>query len=102
MANVRSANTFYMDTQYSAAADELAASKSLRLVGFFMTATGANAVCVLTDNGTKKFEYRLATSGTSIFLPLATMGTPITFSTSVRPTTLTNCTASAVIQESSG
>lgn len=101
MANVRAANTFYMDTQYSAAADELA-TKSLRLIGFFMTATSANAICVLTDSGTKKFEYRLPTSGSSIFLPLMQMGSPITFSTSVRPTTLTNCTASAVIQESSG
>lgn len=101
MANVRSSNTFYMDTQYSAASDELA-TKSLRIIGFFMTATSANAICVLTDSGTKKFEYRLATSGTSVFLPIAQMGAPIIFGTSVRPTTLTNCTASAVIQESSG
>lgn len=96
MANTRSSNTFYIDTQYSGASDELAI-KNLKVLYVIVTATAASAVLALSDSGTAKVNLRVATSGeTSVF---DFSNAPILFATSVRPTTLTNAIATVVIQE---
>lgn len=95
MANVRSSNTYHIDTQYSTS-EELA-EKSLSVTGIVMVSTGANAILVLSDSstGTKKIELRLATSGETLHIPLD--AGPIHFPNGIRPTTVTNCRATVIL-----
>jgi hypothetical protein len=96
MANVRSSNTFYIDTAYSSSTDELV-QKNLKLLSVSVTATSANAVVVLTDSGTKKLDLRVATSGVTTLFDYSEC--PILFANSIRPTTLTNAVVTCVFQE---
>jgi hypothetical protein len=101
MANVRSANTFYIDTQYSTGSDELAI-KNIRVLQITITATSANAVLLLADSttGTKKLDLRVATSGASQIFDFS--DSPVVFPNGIKPTTLTNAVATVVIEESRG
>lgn len=96
MANTRNGNTFYVDTQYSVAADEFA-SKLIRVSSVIVTATAASAVLVLKDSSlATKIDLRVATSGATEQFDF---DPPLVFSTSIRPTTLTNAVATVVFQE---
>lgn len=97
MANVRSANTFYVDTQYAVAADELAI-KNLRVLYVTVTPTAANGRIVLTDSGTNKVDLRAETSGKSVVFDYSR--NPMVFATSIRPGTLTNAVATVHFEES--
>jgi hypothetical protein len=100
MANVRNSNTFYIDTQYSGASDELAV-KNLRITHVIVTATAANGRIVLADSSVAtKVDLRVATSGASQVFDFS--ANPLVFSTSVRPTTLTNAVATCIGFESRG
>jgi len=100
MANKRNANTFYIDTQYSAAADELAV-KNVRVTHIIATSTGVNATCIIADSSVAdKIEIRIAADDTTQIFDFA--DNPIVFSTSIRPTTLTNMHLTCIINESRG
>jgi hypothetical protein len=100
MANTRNANTFYIDTQYSVAADELAV-KNLKVSDVIITATAANGRIVLTDSsGGTKVDLRVVTSGETQHFEFHE--SPLLFPNSIRPTTLSNAIVTCVIQESRG
>ena len=97
MANVRNSNTFYIDTQYSAASDELAI-KNIKVVYAIVTATAGNGRVVLGDSSVAtKIDLREATSGATAYFDFSDK--PLVFSTSIRPTTLTNAVVTLVIEE---
>lgn len=100
MANTRNGNTFYIDTQYSAAADELAV-KNIRITGVIVTATGASGRVVLGDSSVAtKLDLRVATSGETMQFYFDVH--PVNFSTSIRPTTLSNAVVTCIIEEARG
>lgn len=98
MANARSGNTYYIDTQY--ATNEELAVKNLKVLGVVVTSTAAGAILSLTDSGTAKFTFKVAADLSSQYFNFS--DSPVLFQTSVRPTTLTNAVATVIIQESSG
>lgn len=97
MANVRSANTYYID----GTATELAV-KNLRVTHVTITPTSANAVLVLKDvtTGTIKVELRAPTSGKSEVFDY--FFNPIVFANGIDPDTVTNCVATCHLQETRG
>lgn len=97
MANVRNSNTFYIDTQYSSAADELAV-KNIKVVYAIVTATASSGRVVLGDSSiATKIDLREAVSGTTAYFDFSNK--PLVFSTSIRPTTLSNAVVTLVIEE---
>lgn len=96
MANVRFGTTFYIDTQYAVAADELMI-KNLKVKYIILTATAANGRIVLTDSGNSKFDLRVAISGKTEQFDFSQE--PIVFSLSLRPTTLSNAVATVCFEE---
>ena len=102
MANLRNSNTFYIDTEYSTSADDLAV-KNIKLTGLVVSATAASAVVVLADAQTgspKKLDVRVATDGESKELDLSER--PIVFPNGIRALTLTNAVVSCTIEENRG
>lgn len=95
MANVRSANSYYIDTQY--ATNEELAVKNLIVVGVFVRATSAGGRVVLTDSGTNKLDLQVDTANRTEFFPMA--DTPVLFTTSIRPTTLSNAIVTVIFRE---
>lgn len=96
MANIRLGNTFYIDTQYTGASDELAL-KDVRIAYVIVTPTAANGRVVLSDGGLGiKADLRRATANESNY-PFDFSNEPIRFSTSIRPTTLANAVVTCVI-----
>ena len=103
MANVRSGNSFYVDTAASSEASSDASNLSLPNVvvtGVLLTATSASARIVLEDvtTGNIKLDLRVATSGDSKFFDLSR--TPINFPNGISPATVTNAVATIIGQES--
>jgi hypothetical protein len=98
VANTRNANTFYIDTQYSVAADALVA-KQVKLLGVLVTATAAGGKVVLADHGgpTTKLDLRVATDESAVFFDFSSC--PILFPNGIRPTTLTDAIVTCIIQE---
>lgn len=99
MANTRAGNSYYIDTQYSVAADELAA-KNLKVLGILLTTSSAGGLITLTDNGVTKLTIKGATDEDSSYYDFS--NSPILFGTSIRPTALSGAVATVIIQESSG
>lgn len=101
MANVRSANTFYIDTVHSSSSDDLVI-KNIKLIYLIISATSANAQIVLADatTGDKKVDLRAATSGSSYYVRFDE--NPVVFANGIKVATLTNAVATAVIEESRG
>jgi len=95
MANVRNANTIYIDTASSAIS-----VPGLKISYVVLTPTSANAVLVLQDSATSanKVDLRAATSGVSVVFDFSE--TPLVFPNGIVASTLTNCTATCVITES--
>jgi hypothetical protein len=98
VANARSGNTYYIDTQY--ATNEELTGQNLLVLGVLVTATAASAVLLLADSTVKKMDLRVATSGASQFFDFSS--SPVRFNTSIRPTTLTNAVATIIIKDSQG
>lgn len=90
MANVKNGNTRFIDTVGEVS------NKSTSVQYVLLTATGANAVLVLSD-GTdeKKADLRLATSGETKLFDFREF--PMHFPTGVKVTTLTNAVATLVV-----
>lgn len=96
MANVRNANTFYIDT---AGAGGQLAVKNIRVTHICLTGTtGATPYLLLRDITTtnNKVEVRTLT-GTSEFLDYSDH--PIVFPNGILPQTVTDCTAVLSIEE---
>lgn len=99
MANSRSGNVYYVDTAYTATVatlPELAIS-NLRVHYIIITSSSTNAICTVTDNGTSKLDLRATATHQSEIFDFSEF--PINFTTSIRITTLTNCTAMIVFEE---
>ena len=98
MANLLNGNTFYID----ATSPDLD-RKQVLVTYIALTATGANAILVLSDVGTapqKKLELRVATSGTTQLFRFT--DSPVLFPNGISVTTLTNAVATLVIKNSGG
>lgn len=97
MANIRNANTYYID----GTASNLAL-KSVKVTHVIISASSATAILVLKDvtSGNIKFDGRVATSGESRTFDLS--DNPIVFPNGIDPTTVTNCVATLVIMAPGG
>lgn len=95
MVNARCGNTFYIDTAYSASTDELAV-KNLKLTYLVVAAIGGAATIVLSDGVYPKLKIVVPSGQTQNF---DFSRKPILFQNSIRPSTLTTCIATAVIEE---
>ena len=100
MANVRSANTFYIDSQASSSSATVSSNlavKNIKLVGAVFTATAAGSVTlsdVTTDN--KKLSLALAAAGS---VQVEFLNTAMIFPNGISPTTLTTGSVSCIIEE---
>lgn len=101
MANARSANTFYIDTQHSGASDALDVA-NIRVTHVVVTATASNGRLVLQDYATSavKADLRCATSGESAIFDFA--DNPLVFAGGIKAATLSNAIATCVLQEGRG
>lgn len=97
MANIRLGNTFYIDTQYTVAADELAVPDILvKSIVVTSTSTGATVTLSDSDKGIKG-TFSIPTDDTTIVIDLSQ--NPWRFSTSIRPTVLTNCVVTVTVEQ---
>jgi len=100
MANVRNANTFYIDTQHISDPDALD-EKNIKANYITLTATAANGRIVLADNNSNeilKLDLRVATSGDTAYFDFSDK--PILFPNGIRVKTLSNAVATVVVGES--
>lgn len=99
MANIRSSNTFYIDTQYSGASDELAV-KNIRVLSVTVAAVAAPAQVILADSstGTNKLDLRVAVADSTELFDFS--DAPVVFPNGIRPKTLTDAIVTCVIEES--
>jgi len=103
MANVRNANTFFIDTQAgsSAATDSNnLVEKNIRVTHVIGAATGANGQVVLKDVTTDdtKIDFRLANSGSQGVADFS--DNPIVFPNGIAPTTINNITLTCIVRSS--
>lgn len=99
MANVRNANTYHIDTEYSTNEELLA--PNVIVVGVVVTATAAGGRLILADSQTSeptKLDLSVATDGTTSFFDLS--GCPVLFPNGIRPVTVTNVTATVIFRDS--
>ena len=99
MANIRSGNSFYIDTQRASASDDLLI-KGIAVSTIVVTATAANGRLVLKDPATtpaNKLDLRVATSGDSVLFDFNLI--PVLFPNGLSATTLTNAVATVVFME---
>lgn len=95
MANVRNSNSFFIeDTGLSL--DVI----GIRVTHIVLTSTNTGALFVLSDNstGAVKIKMAIAADKTMEFLDLS--DNPIVFPNGIDPTTVTNCVATLMVQES--
>lgn len=100
MANVRNANTFYIDTQSAGASDDLVVN-NVRLLGALVTAGAAGAKVILQDAaGTPvtKMDLRVATDESTSFFDFS--NSPIIFPNGIKASTLTDAICTLIIEES--
>lgn len=97
MANVRSANTYHVDGTASTLD-----IKGIKVTHILVAVSTANAVLVLSDvtTGNKKLEIRLATDESTEFYDFS--DNPIVFPNGINPSTVTNCVATLMLDESRG
>lgn len=103
MANVRSSNSWYIDTQHATASDDLIV-KNISVLGAIVTATGASGRLVLSDASSNnlKLDLRVAsingsTSGDSKTFDFS--NAPIIFPNGVVVSTLTTCVATLITKD---
>lgn len=105
MANIRNANTFYVDT---VAADTSVSTtgnlvvQNAKVKGVVVTASSANAVIVLKDisTGNIKLDLRVPTSGETKFFEFR--NSAVLFPNGISPSTVTNGVATIILDESRG
>lgn len=96
MANARSGNTYYMDTQYSTNEELSTTGKPLAVTDIIVRSTSTSAVVVLGDGASVKFSLAIAADDGVVHIPLAH---PTSFRTSIRPITLTSAVCTVVFKE---
>jgi hypothetical protein len=97
MANVRSGNTFFIDGT-SASLDV----KGIRVSHIEVTSTNTGAVLVLSDVTTASTKIKLAIAADKTVLFLDFSDNPMVFPNGINPSTVTNCVATLMLQESRG
>jgi hypothetical protein len=96
MANKRNGNTYYIDTAFSTS-EELVAT-GLKATHVVVTSTADFARVVLGDSSVgTKVDLRVADLGKSEVFDFSE--NPITFSTSIRASTLTNAVVTVVLEQ---
>jgi hypothetical protein len=101
VANTRTANSWYVDTQYVSATDDLAeANVAVSYVS--LSATSAAGVLVLSDRvtGNVVIDLRVAVAGSTEVFEFDV--NPISFPNGIRVTTLTNAKATLIGRRQSG
>lgn len=100
MANTRNSNTFYIDTAYSVATDELGIP-NVSVAYIVLTSSANPGVLTLKDSaGATKITIKTATANETKVIDLRSY--PISFPSGIRPTTVTDCVATLVIIDSRG
>lgn len=105
MANVRNSNTIYID---SAAADTVAATEgnfaisNIKIKYMVISVTSSTPVFELKDVSTGKIKLRLTLQASTNPLYLDFSRNPIVFPNGISPSTVTNTTATLVVEESRG
>lgn len=103
MANNRSSNTFYIDTQFGAANDgsELIVA-NIMVPYIIVTTSNATNQLVLADSttGAKKISIKIPTTNTTQVIDLRNY--PAVFQNGIRPVTVTACVATCIVVESRG
>jgi len=96
MANIRNANTFYVDATGNLTVP------NIKVFYITITSTANSAVVVIKDvtTGALKFDLRIATAGDPVRLNYS--DSPLVFPNGIDVTTLTNAIVTFGIQESQG
>lgn len=99
MANVRNANTFYVDTQYVNPGDELSGN-NIMVHHIVACGDGGTGSFTLLDyvSGQKKFHAHIPANSTVQF---SFEEVPILFPTGIKPSVITNCILTLVVKEQS-
>lgn len=97
MANVRNANTFYVD----GTASDLEV-KNIRVAYITVTSTAATASLILQDVTTTANKIRVDIASANETVELNFDENPIVFPNGIKPATVTNCVATLVLRESRG
>lgn len=97
MANVRSANTFFID-----ATTPTLPVKNIKVTHVTITTTAAAGVLVLSDlvTASKKLQIHVSADKTTQIFRFT--DNPIVFPNGIDPTTVTNCVVTLNIMESRG
>lgn len=95
MANVRNANTYYIDATGSLTL------KNIKALFIIITATAANARLVLKDitTGATKMDVRITAADGQFF---DFSSAPLVFPNGIDVTTVTNCIAVVTVEETRG
>jgi hypothetical protein len=99
VANVRNANTFYIDTQRSTAADDLVV-KNIKVTDVIVTVSAAGGQVILSDVSTTNVKLSLKVATDEETKHFKFHASPILFPNGISATTLTNAVVTCVIQES--
>lgn len=102
MANIRSANSFYVDT---AASDAVASTtgnlavSNIKVKHITMVSTASDAVLVLRDvtTGTNKLELRIKDANSTLVVDYEDVA--ILFPNGINPSTVTNTRATILVEE---
>lgn len=99
MANVKSGNTWYIDSTGSLVLTSVTTATAINLIYLVLTPTAANGRIVLEDDltGSVKLDFRTGSELVTEVLDLSTY--PITFSNGINVATLTNAVATLVIKD---
>jgi hypothetical protein len=97
MANTRSGNTWFVDTQHTVASDAI--QGKITVIGVLFAPTAAAAVLRLhdLDSDTVKAEFRINTQVDTRFYDFSTA--PLVFASGVKAKTLTNAVATLICRE---
>lgn len=105
MANIRSSNSFYIDTAASDADATTAgnlAVQNIRVKHITMTSTASDAILVLRDvtTGTNKLELRIPAANDTLVVDYESV--QIVFPNGINPSTVTNARATLLVEETRG
>ena len=92
MANVRNSNTYFIDATGSVTA------KNIKVVGVIFTASGA-AQLIVKDVTTGATKLDLKATAANISQHFILDQSPIVFPNGIDVTTVTNCTATLILEE---
>lgn len=105
MGNIRNGNTFYIDTQYSAASDELLI-QGVRVPYVIVSASSSANQVILVDSVTGAKKLNLQNMNSSANLGDSRIfdfkANPLLFPNGIRPLTLSNCIVTCVIIDPRG